>query len=219
MLRARVALTLAGVTSLFKRQVRKRLPTLPTSSAPDGPVAYLDIETTGLWARRHHVTVVGIATATPRGRKLEQFFVHEPRAEADVLEQVLGRLREVKRVVVYNGISFDLPFLRERARKHRMTLPWLEACDLLPLARGWRRRYGAPASCTLQSVLAHFRIHREDRSRGGDVVEAYERWLDDGDETARDLILDHNAEDVLLLPELAARLLKVHGRKRSEAAE
>lgn len=123
-----------------------------------------------------------------------------------MLEAVIARLRSVVGVVVYNGICFDLPFLRTRARHHGLVLPWVEAWDLLPVARAWRREHGAPQSCSLQSVTRHFRIARTDQTDGADAVDAYRRWLDDGDEAARDELLAHNADDVLLLPEIAERL-------------
>jgi len=183
------------------------------SPFPDGPIAYLDIETTGLWARRDQLTVVGIAVETRHGRRLDQHFVDEPDAEAEVLQAVMAQLRRVAGVVVYNGIGFDLPFLRERARHHGLVLPWVEAWDLLPLAREWRRERGTPRSCSLQSVARHFRIGRKEHSSGADAVDAYYRWLEEGDEDARDELLMHNAEDVLALPNVAERLTNA-GRRR-----
>lgn len=184
------------------------------SPFPGGPVAYLDIETTGLWARRDQVTVVGIAVETRMGRKLDQHFVDEPDAEGEVLRAVVAQLRRVAGVVVYNGIAFDLPFLRERARNHGLVFPWVEAWDLLPLARSWRREHGTPRSCSLQSVVRHFRIGRKEHTNGADAVEAYYRWLEEGDEDALDELLMHNAEDVLSLSRVAERLTNT-GRRRS----
>lgn len=123
-----------------------------------------------------------------------------------MLRAVVDQLRRVAGVVVYNGIGFDLPFLRRRARHHGLVLPWVEAWDLLPLARGWRRRHGTPRSCSLQSVARYFRIKRRDHTSGADAVDAYYRWLEAGDADARDELLLHNADDVLALPRVAELL-------------
>lgn len=184
------------------------MPKLVGSPFGEGPVAYLDIETTGLCAARDQVTVVGIASAFGRARKLEQYFVDAPQSEAAVIRAVAARLEAFAGVVVYNGVSFDLPFLRTRARKHGIRFPWVEAWDLLGAARTWRRQRGQPQSCRLQAVMQHLGIRREDHSGGSEVVDAYAEWLDSRDTGARDLILDHNADDVLLLPDLVPHLMR-----------
>jgi hypothetical protein len=180
---------------------------------PPAPVAYLDIETTGLSAEDSSVTLVGIVTRSRGGRRLEQFFVDDPDDEGEVLAAAIERLSEIGGVVTYNGHRFDLPFLRERARLHGLRLPWVEGWDLLGEARQWRRANDVAGNCRLRTMLAHFGIARKDKSGGLDVVDAYWRWVETGDPKARQLILDHNAEDVLLLPELAA-CLTTQPRKR-----
>jgi hypothetical protein len=185
---------------------------------PPAPVAYLDIETTGLSAEDSSVTLVGIVTRSRGGRRLEQFFVDDPDYEGEVLAAAIERLSEIGGVVTFNGHSFDLPFIRERARLHGLRLPWIEGWDLLGESRQWRRANDVAGNCRLQTMLAQFGIARWDQSGGLDVVDAYWRWVETGDPKARQLILDHNAEDVLLLPELAASLTGRHRAARTTGA-
>ena len=50
--------------------------------------------------------------------------------------------------------------------------------------------------------------HRpQDQSSGLDVIDPYWQWVEDGDRKARRLILDHNADDPMPLPEFAACLV------------
>lgn len=56
---------------------------------------------------------------------------------------------------------------------------------------------------------------RQDETSGAIMVDAYARWVEDGDQDARALILDHNADDLMWLPELAAILL-AHSDERTE---
>lgn len=196
---------------------RRPVPRLPARVLPPAPVAYLDIETTGLSAADSHVTLVGLVARTRGGRCLEQFFVDSPKDEADVLEQVIDRLRGLGGVVTFNGHSFDLPFLRARAREHGLRLPWIDGWDLLREAWQWQRESGAAGSCRLRALMSRFGIKRTDRTTGDDMVAAYWRWLENGDRSARRLILAHNADDVMLLPELAACLVERRGRERARA--
>lgn len=212
-------LPLASVTlmPLVTRFASRPMPRLPRAMMPPAPVAFLDIETTGLGAASATVTLVGILTREGAGRRLQQFFVDEPRAEREVLAQVVSRLAGLGGVVTFNGHSFDLPFLRERAKRYGLRLPWLEGWDLLHEARRWRRTNGSVNDCRLSTMLAHFGISRVDHSSGLDVISAYWDWVNKKKRSARRLILDHNAEDVLLLPDLAARLVQSSRRTSNKA--
>jgi uncharacterized protein len=173
---------------------------------PDRRHAYLDIETTGLDPRQHQVTLVGIAWTEGRTRRVEQHFVARPRDERSVLRAVARRLEDFAGVVTYNGAAFDLPFLRVRGRRCRVTFPDLPNHDLLPVARQWRKAYGGLQNCRLSTVAEHFGLERADHTTGRDAVEAYYEWLETGDPAAREQLLAHNRDDVLVLIGLGPRL-------------
>jgi uncharacterized protein len=199
----------------FTRWTRRRLPKLPDDVLPEGPVAYLDIETTGLSPASAQITLVGLAWGDKGGRRLRQYFVDRPRSEPGVLRAVAANLSKFAGTVTYNGGSFDLPFLRRRARAHGIRWPWIETFDLLGVARAWRRTHGRPDDCRLKTVMSHFRVGRTDDTTGYEMVEAYWRWLDTGDSDERELILEHNAQDVMLLPDIVPHLLRQRaGKKR-----
>jgi len=185
--------------SLHTRTLARPLPPLPEGG---GPEAYLDIETTGLSPDSAQITLVGLVYADGAVRRLEQHFVDDPDDEAEVLREVARRLRAFGTTVTYNGATFDLPFLRRRAEMLAVPWPWLETYDLLRVARAWRQNHGQLRDCRLQTVMAHFRLGRQDETSGREMVEAYYKWLRTGIGSYRELILEHNAEDLLLLPDL-----------------
>lgn len=190
----------------YVRHLARPMPGFPAGLLPAGSVAYLDIETTGLDSTTEQLGVVGIAWAKGRGRELTQLVVEGPDDEAAVLEALRDVVTQFAGVVSYNGKAFDLPFLRGRARQLGVRWPWIETLDLLREAWSWNRTHRVLANCRLQTVLRHFGIARHDASGGQEVAEAYWRWVEERDERDLDLVLDHNAEDVLLMPELVPAL-------------
>jgi len=191
--------------SIHTRKMARPLPPLPEDAGP-GPEAYLDIETTGLSPDSAQVTLVGFVYDEGGIRHLEQHFVDDAESEADILRDVARRLRAFKLTVTYNGATFDLPFLRQRAAKLGVRWPRVETYDLLRTARAWRQAYGQLPNCRLQTVMAHFQVGRQDETSGREMVEAYYKWLRTGIGSYRDLILEHNADDLLLLPDLVPYL-------------
>lgn len=202
--------------SLHTRKLARPLPPLPEGAAPGGgPEVYLDIETTGLGADSAQITLVGLAYAEGPVRCLEQYFADDPENEADVLREAARRLRAFDVTVTYNGATFDLPFLKRRASLLGVRWPRLQTYDLLGVARAWRQEYGRLENCKLQTVMAYFQLGRQDTTSGREMVEAYYKWLQTGIGSYRDLILAHNAEDLLLLPDLVPCLTQPPGAVRA----
>lgn len=191
--------------SIHTRKLARPLPPLPEGAGP-GPEAYLDIETTGLSPDSAQVTLVGFVYGEGGIRHLEQHFADDAESEAEVLRDVARRLRAFAVTVTYNGATFDLPFLRQRAACLGVPWPRVETVDLLRTARAWRQEYGQLRDCRLQTVMSHFRVGRQDETSGREMVDAYYKWLRTGIGSYRDLILEHNADDLLLLPDLVPHL-------------
>lgn len=189
--------------SLFTRKLARPLPSLPADLlVAGGPEVYLDIETTGLKPDAAQITLVGLVFADGPVRVLEQYFVDAPAEEAEVMRTVGRRLRSLGTTVTYNGATFDLPFLRRRAALLGVAWPQLETFDLLKVARRWREAYPIMPDCKLQTVMSFFELGREDATSGREMIDAYYRWVGTGNTADRDLILDHNADDLLLLPDV-----------------
>lgn len=200
--------------STYARHIAGCFSPLPAGWLPAGSVAFLDIETTGFSPFHAHVTLIGVTWEEQGVRWLEQYFVDEPEGEAEVLRAAANRLRRFAGLVTYNGHSFDLRFLRIRGSTLGVRWPSLEHLDLLHVAREWQRNYGLVPDCRLQTVMAHFRLGRTDHTGGDEMVKAYRRWLKTRDQVHRDLILEHNAQDLLLLPDLVPHLTQSPGQRR-----
>jgi len=149
--------------------------------------AYLDIETTGLSADCHEITVVGIYLVEGSNTRFVQL-VGEDITE----ESVLGALDGVSTIFTYNGKRFDLPFIRARLGLD------LEAefghHDLMYDC--WRNNlYGG-----FKAVEQQLGIPRQLTGIGGfEAVMLWWRYINEGDRTALHLLMEYNREDVMNL--------------------
>ena len=156
--------------------------------------AYLDIETTGLSRRYHHITVIGIYLTRGVEEQLVQLVGDDVTAD-----NVLRALRRVDRVFTYNGSRFDLPFI-----EHRLGVSFdglFSHCDLMYDC--WRRDLRGG----LKAVERRLGITRETEGVDGlEAVRLWRRYAQHGDREALAALLKYNEEDVRNLRTLRERL-------------
>lgn len=156
--------------------------------------AYLDIETTGLSPDYHEITVVGIYLVEGSDTRFVQL-VGEEITEESLLELLDG----VSTIFTYNGKRFDLPFIRDRLGLN------LEAefghHDLMYDC--WRNNlYGG-----FKAVEHQLGIPRRLKGINGfEAVMLWWRYVNEGDRTALELLLEYNREDVMNLKVLRQSL-------------
>lgn len=86
-------------------------------NVPLPEVIFLDIETTGFSARNSCIYLIGLAVIEDDMCRCIQLFADTPDDEADVIAAAMDILSGYSVVITYNGESFDIPFIRERARR------------------------------------------------------------------------------------------------------
>lgn len=162
---------------------------------------YLDIETCGFSGTP--VFLVGVFHADDQDFWLKQFFARDYSEEGPMLNALWEFLARFRAVVTFNGKSFDLPFLTERAFYHRVPVHGdLYHFDLLHESRRrWKK--GLP-DCKLQTLERYIcRRSRTGDIPGAQIPLAYHEYVQTGDATAIRDILHHNALDLLTLAEIA----------------
>jgi len=170
---------------------------------------FLDVETTGLaGGTGTYAFLVGLGWLAPEGFYVRQYFLRDLAAEGELLEQVAEQLLGDKLLVTYNGKLFDAPLLDTRYRLARKPSP-LEALphlDLLyPARRLWKPRFGTARLLELErGLLGH---EREDDVPGELIPHLYFDFLRSGNERRLEAVFRHNADDLVTLAALAARLL------------
>ena len=149
-------------------------------------IAYLDIETTGLgFPPASRSTTIAVLF------KGEILVEHEPRKKRELLER-LGR--EAQMIVTFNGVCFDLPFLR-----HEFGLELgLPHVDL----RIWFRRHEVTGG--LKKIQKAFPNVHQRSSMDIDGFDAVRLWRmhQQGVPRALETLMTYNAEDSLCLEPL-----------------
>ncbi|HLQ66022.1 MAG TPA: ribonuclease H-like domain-containing protein [Candidatus Limnocylindrales bacterium] len=163
-------------------------------------VLYMDIETCGLSAAP--VFLVGLCMVGDRNLVLRQLFARDYAEERALLTE-LGRIaREHDFLVTFNGKSFDVPFLRDRATHHRLEAPVnLPHLDLLWMAR--RRWKEHLPDCRLKTI--EWRILRRRRAGdvgGSEIPGLYHDYVKRGEAHRLLPVFHHNLLDVVAMVEL-----------------
>ncbi len=170
---------------------------------------FLDLETTGLaGGTGTYAFLVGLGRITPEGFRLRQFFLRDLAAERELLATLAHEFEAAPLLVTYNGKLFDAPLLETRYRLARMRWPLEERphLDLLfPARRLWKMRCGSARLLDLEEQI--LRHDRGEDIPGSLIPQLYFDYLRHGRENPLEVVFQHNAEDLLTLAALAARLL------------
>jgi len=228
----------AGVAVLeqvFALEARRWLPQLPAAD-PGGvqlisnlrfeiPLAgewlFLDLETTGLaGGTGTYAFLVGLGKLAPDGFHLRQYFLRDLAAERQLLAALAPELEAAPLLVTYNGKLFDAPLLETRYRLARMRWPRDAGphLDLLYLARRlWKPRCGSARLLEVEQQVLH---HQRSEDVPGELIpQLYFDYLRLGDEQPLQVVFRHNAEDLLTLAALAARLLSLATAPEAQSEE
>jgi len=176
---------------------------------------FLDLETGGFSSSP--VFLAGTMHWNGSDFVMRQYFARhygEERALLKALAEEAGRFRQL---VTFNGKSYDVPFLRDRARVHavRLELPPAHLDLLHPSRRRWKARFG---DCRLQTL----ELRVCGRRRSGDVPSdevpgLYHDFVRRGDPYRMIPVFHHNLLDVITMSEIL-RALCGSTSKRSRVA-
>jgi hypothetical protein len=167
-------------------------------------ILYLDIETCGLSAAP--VFLVGLCHVGERNLVLRQLFARDYAEERALLAQLTRIAQGFDFLVTFNGKSFDVPFLRDRAIHHRMPPPLdLPHLDQLWMAR--RRWKESLPNCRLTTLEWHvLRRRRAGDVGGAEIPELYHDYVKRGEAHRLLPVFHHNLLDVVAMVELTPPL-------------
>jgi len=174
-------------------------------NVPPEQVVFFDTETTAL--SNAPLFLVGALALGDEGPVIRQLLARDYAEEPAVLAEARRLLHAAELAVSYNGLSFDVPYLRDRLRYHRLgPIELRQHLDLLPVARSRLGR--SLGNCKLQTLELHLcRRQRGHDIAGAHIPQAYHDFVAEGDAWQMCRIIEHNAYDIVTLAELTAYLM------------
>jgi len=183
--------------------------------ARDDPAAtvYLDIETAGL-ASAAPVFLVGLLRREGGAFRIRQYFARDYGEEGPLLRALAADLAGFRGIVTFNGKSFDVPYMRDRATLAHVDLAAPpEHLDLLHEAR--RHLRSTLPDCRLQTIEAALCGRRRAGDiPGAEIAPAYHGFVRTGDPSLMRLVFRHNALDLIALAEIAIAVVEFASGQR-----
>ena len=193
----------------FFPEARGFAPLKQLKTARPGSVCYLDIETTGLSMAPLFLVGLMYETEGGSGARLvvDQLFARDYSEEVTVLRFLADLLPRFDILVTFNGISFDMPYIRERATVHRFALAEPPThIDLLLVARAVVG--GRTPNHRLQTLEAHFcGRKRVGDIPGAEIPQAYHDFVRTHDAKDMANVIHHNRLDLVTMLQLVTVFL------------
>jgi uncharacterized protein YprB with RNaseH-like and TPR domain len=165
---------------------------------------FLDLETGGL--ATSPVFLAGTMHFTGEDFVLRQYFARHYGEEAALLRALGEASRDFEFLVTFNGKSYDVPFLKQRAILHgeRLAMP----AGHLDLLHACRRRWrGAFEDCRLQTLERNVcRRRRAGDVPSDEVPSIYHDYVRHGDPYRLIPVFHHNLLDVITMAEILRTL-------------
>ncbi len=162
---------------------------------------FIDIETTGLSRSYSDIISITVLIYDNGSYKIHQIFCQYKIDEPEAIKYLRDLICMKKYVITYNGNSFDIPFLINKAQKHNINIDFNSyiKIDLYNWLRQLKNKIDTD-SLKLKSVEKYFGINRNDVICGEDVITLYEAYRTEPRNEFSRLIIEHNYEDVFNLP-------------------
>lgn len=160
-------------------------------------VIVFDIETTGFTAEHTVLYLIGCAYFENNRWKICQWFNQDGISERKILEEFFSFAARYKYCMTYNGDGFDIPYLNKKAASYELDNPLLklESIDLYKQIR-FLKDYLHMENMKQKSVERFLGLNRLDKYSGGDLIQVYQNYLKLPVKTNKQLLLQHNYEDL-----------------------
>ena len=195
----------------MKHIVHKKAPIEPNffeNTIFDESSIFFDIETTGFSPATSIVYLIGCLRKEKDALIIDQFLAEKKEDEKEVLEQFLALLSQYHTIISFNGIGFDLPFIKAKCVSYGISYDFNEFqyVDLFKEVSKLKSILNL-ANYKQKTIEQFLGIERDDIYSGGELIPVYETYRNTKDSHAEELLLLHNYEDVLgmldLLPVLS----------------
>lgn len=172
---------------------------------------FFDIETTGFSPAHTSLYLIGCARRSGSYVCIDQFFAEQPGEEKLILNAFLELLKAYDTVITFNGIGFDIPYLKAKCdtfslKEHFSDFTYVDIFKSISQIRHILRLMNFKQ----KSIEQFLGIDRRDLYSGGELIQIYHSYVKQPEEELLELLLLHNYEDVLCMIDLLPVLSYVH---------
>lgn len=171
----------------------------------DARLLFFDIETTGFAAKNTTLYLIGVLWYEDGKPCIRQWFNEDGYGERDLIHAFQEFGSHFTHLVHFNGSGFDLPYLRQKA--DMLDIPFtldagLAQIDILKEIRPYKKLFSLDnmKQVTLEQFLG---IKRQDAYNGGELINIYQRYVAKPDDIRKHLLLLHNHDDLLGMPQIS----------------
>lgn len=169
----------------------------------DDESIFFDIETTGFSPSSSSIYLIGCARKKGNHICIDQFFAENPSEEKLILNAFIEILKQYKTIISFNGVGFDVPFLKAKCEEHNIseTFASYNYIDIFKLISKYKFLFRLEnyKQKTIEKFLG---LKRNDLYSGGDLINVYYDYVKNPSDDALESLCLHNYEDVLGMTEL-----------------
>lgn len=172
---------------------------------------FFDIETTGFSPKHTGLYLIGCIRRKNDLLCMDQFFAEAPEEEKLILTAFLELLSRYHTIITYNGIGFDIPYLKAKCGQYDLSEHFSEY-DYIDIFKSisTMKHIFRLENYKQKSIEQFLHISRNDLYNGGELIPIYQSYTKTKDSELLELLLLHNYEDVLGMLDLIPILSYVH---------
>lgn len=166
---------------------------------------FFDIETTGFAPKNTTLYLIGALWFDEDTIKIQQWFNEDGYSEKEILATFDIFSRNFTHLVHFNGLGFDLPYLKQKAEL--LEVPFvadqnLSQIDIYKEIRSYQKIFGIDNMKQI-SIEQYLGIKRQDNYSGKELIHMYQKYVAKPDQKTEELLLLHNHDDLLGMPQIS----------------
>lgn len=164
---------------------------------------FFDIETTGFSRQSARIYLIGTLEIGEEKNIFRQYLTETQADEKVLLKKFLDQIKNADRLISFNGDNFDLPFIMARCEKYKIDCKLLDELQSLDIYKEIKAKslFVSLENYKLKTIERYMGIYREDLFSGGDLISLYYEY-ENGDKNLENILLLHNEEDIVNIPNL-----------------
>lgn len=139
--------------------------------------AFFDIETTGFISDNTHLYALGVAYNHNQAVFYRQWFIEDESEEKGALIQFLEFINNIKRIVHFNGTTFDVPYVVKKCEKYNLKCDLKEKIniDIYKLLLS-KKKYLKFEGFKQKNIEDSLNIKRNDTYDGKELIKIYHAY-------------------------------------------